>query len=76
MILIEQGLLWENKVLTTKIEDDILSDILNDKKIDFPTETDHISLPNMAEEIKQQKVNEEEMNIKALLKKLKETKKH
>ena len=59
-----------------KIEDDILSDILNDKKIDFPTETDHISLPNMAEEIKQQKVNEEEMNIKALLKKLKETKKH
>ena len=39
-----------------KIEDDILSDILNDKKIDFPTETDHISLLNMAEEIKQQKI--------------------
>ena len=40
-----------------KIENSIVSDIINDKKIDFPTDTDHISLPNSTEEIKQQKIN-------------------
>ena len=44
-----------------KIKNSIVSDIINDKKIDFPTDTDHISLPNSAEEIKQQKINEEEI---------------
>ena len=39
------------------------------KKIDFPTDTDHISLPNSAEKIKQQKINEEEIFLKTELKK-------
>ena len=38
-------------------------------KIDFPTDTDHISLPNSAEKIKQQKINEEEIFLKTELKK-------
>ena len=33
-------------------EKDIARNILNDEKIDFPTDTDHISLSNTAEEIK------------------------
>ena len=42
------------------------------KKIDFPTDTDHISLPNSAEKIKQQKINEEEIFLKTELKKKRE----
>ena len=38
----------------------------------FPTATDHISLPNSAEEIKQQKINDEEMFLKTELKKMRE----
>ena len=52
-----------------KIENSIVSDIINDKKIDFPTNTDHISLPNSAKETKQQKINEDEMFLKTELKK-------
>ena len=52
-----------------KIENSIVSDIINDKKIDFPTDTDHISLPNSAKETKQQKINEDEMFLKTELKK-------
>ena len=37
-------------------------------KIDFPTDTDHISLQNSAEKEKQ-KINEEEMFLKTELKK-------
>ena len=55
-----------------KIKNSIVSDIINDKKIDFPTDTDHISLPNSAEEIKQQKINEEEIFLKTELKKTRE----
>ena len=39
------------------------------KKIDLPNDTDHISLPNSAEKIKQQKINEEEIFLKTELKK-------
>ena len=52
-----------------KIENSIVSDIINDKKIDFPTDTDHISLPKSAKETKQQKINEDEMFLKTELKK-------
>lgn len=38
------------------------------KKIDFPTEADHVSLPNTPEEIKYQRVDEMDMNLKSLLK--------
>lgn len=47
----------------------IVSDIINNKKIDFPTDTDHISLPNSAEEIKQQKIKEEKLLFKNRIKK-------
>ena len=42
---------------------------MNDKKIDFPTNTDHRTLPNTAEEIKQQKIEEEKMFLETQLKK-------
>ena len=57
-----------NKLIIKKIEENIVNDIVNDKKIGFPTETDHISLPNTAEKIKQQSVDEMDMNLKTLLK--------
>ena len=38
-----------------KIKNSIVSDIINNKRIDFPTDNNHISLPNSAEEIKQEK---------------------
>lgn len=34
-----------------RIEKDIIRNILNHEEIDFLTDTDHINLPNMAEEI-------------------------
>lgn len=34
-----------------RIEKDIVRNILNHEEVDFLTDTDHISLPNMAEEI-------------------------
>ena len=70
--MIDQFLLLMNKLLIKKIKNSIVSDIINDKKIDFPTDTDHISLPNSAEEIKQQKINEEEIFLKTELKKTRE----
>ena len=57
-----------NKLIIKKTEENIVNDIAIDKKIDFPTETDHISLPNTAEKIKQQSVDEMDMNLKTLLK--------
>ena len=61
-----------NKLIIKKIKNGIVSDIIKDKKIDFPTNTDHISVPNSAEEIKDQKINEEEMLLKTELKKTRE----
>ena len=61
-----------DKLIIKKIENSIASDIINDKKIDFPTDADHISLPDSAEEIKQQKFNEEKMFLKTELKKKRE----
>ena len=46
----------------------IVSDIINNKRIDFPTDNNYISLTNSAEEIKQEKINEEEMSLKTGLK--------
>ena len=40
------------------------------KKIDFPTDTDHMSLPNTAEEIKQQSIEENKLFIETELKKI------
>ena len=52
-----------------KIKNSIVSDIINNERIDFSTDNNHISLPNSAEEIKQEKINEEEMFLKTGLKK-------
>lgn len=46
-----------------------MRDILNDEKIDFPTDTDDIGLPNTAEEIKQQSIDENKLYIETELKK-------
>ena len=53
----DQFLLLIDKLIIKKIENSVVNDIINDKKIDFPTDTDYISLPNSTEEIKQQKIN-------------------
>ena len=41
-----------------RIENSIVRNILNDEKMEFPTDTDHISMPNTAEEMKQQSIDE------------------
>ena len=41
-----------DQIYNKKIENSIVSDIINNKRIDFPTNTDHISLPNSAKETK------------------------
>lgn len=43
--------------------------ILNDEKIEFPTDTDHICLPNMAEEIKEQSIDENKLFMETEVKK-------
>ena len=57
----------------SRIEKDTVRNILNDGKIDFLTDTDHISLSNTAEEIKQQRIDENKLLIETELKKTKET---
>ena len=52
-----------------KIEENIVRSILNDERMKFPTDTDHISLRNTAEEIKQQSIDENELFIETELKK-------
>ena len=44
-----------------RIENSIVRNILKNEKIEFPTDTDHVSLPNSAEEIKQQSINENKL---------------
>ena len=41
-----------------KIENDIVKNILNDENIEFLIDSDHMSLPNTAEEIKQQSIDD------------------
>ena len=41
-----------------KIENDIVKNILNDENIEFLIDSDHMSLPNAAEEIKQQSIDD------------------
>ena len=52
-----------------KIEENIVRSILNDEEMGFPIDTDHISLPNTAEEIKQQSIDENKLFIETELKK-------
>ena len=46
----QPGFVSEEQTDNNRIEKDIVRNILNDEKIDFLTDTDHISLPNTAEE--------------------------
>ena len=52
-----------------RIENSSGRNILNDEKMKFPTDTDHISLPNTAEEIKQQSIDEIKLFTETDLKK-------
>ena len=52
-----------------RIENSIVRNILNDEKMEFATDIDHINLPNMAEEIKQQSIDENKLFIETELKK-------
>ena len=56
---------------TKRNENSIVRNILNDEKVEFPTDTDHISLSNTAEEIKQQSIDENKLFIETELKKIK-----
>ena len=50
------------------IEENIVRSILNDEKMEFPTDTDHISLLNTAEEIKPQSIDENKLFVETELK--------
>ena len=52
-----------------RIENSIVRNILNNEEMEFPNDTDHISLPNTAEEIKQQSIDENKLFIETELKK-------
>ena len=52
-----------------RIENSIVRNILNDKKMEFATDIDHINLPNTAENIKQQSIGENKSFIETELKK-------
>ena len=52
-----------------KIEQNIARSILNDEKMEFPIVNDHISLPNTADEIKQQSIDENKLFMKTEIKK-------
>ena len=63
----------EEQTDNNRIEKDIVINILNDEELDFLTDTDHISLSNTAEEIKQQSIDENKLLLETELKKMKET---
>ena len=50
------------------IEENIVRSILNDEKMEFRTDTAHISLPNTAEEIKPQSIDENKLFVETELK--------
>ena len=59
----------EEQTYNNRIEEDIVRNILNDEKMHFPTDADHINVPNTAEEIKQQSIHENKLFIETELKK-------
>ena len=63
----------EEQTDNNRIEKNIVRNILNDEKIDFLTDADHISLPNTAEEIKQQSIDVNKLFMDTELKKTKDT---
>lgn len=58
----------DEQIVNNRIEKDIVRNSLNDEKMDFPTNTDHISLPNIAEKIKQQSINGNKLFVESELK--------
>ena len=63
----------EEQTDNTRVEKNNVTNIFNDEKIDFLTDTDHISLPNTAEEIKYQTIAEDKLLIETELKNANET---
>lgn len=46
-----------------------MGNILNDEKMEFATDINHVNLPNMAEEIKEQSIDENKLFVETELKK-------
>ena len=60
----------DEQIDNKRIENSIARNILNDKKMKFPTDTDHISMPNTAEELKEQSIDEKKLFIETELKRM------
>ena len=60
----------DGQIDNKRIENSIARNILNDKKMKFPTDTDHISMPNTAEELKEQSIDEKKLFIETELKRM------
>ena len=60
----------DEQIDNKRIENSIARNILNDKKMKFPTDTDHISMPNTAAELKEQSIDEEKLFIETELKRM------
>ena len=57
-VFFDQPIFVSEQTDNKRIENSIVRNILNDEKMEFPTDTDHISMPNTAEEMKQQSIDE------------------
>ena len=60
----------DEQIDNKRIENSIARNILNDKKMKFPTDTDHISMPNTAEELKEQSIDEKKLFTETELKRM------
>ena len=60
----------DEQIDNKRIENSIARNIINDKKMKFPTDTDHISMPNTAEELKEQSIDEKKLFIETELKRM------
>ena len=60
----------DEQIDNKRIENSIARNILNDKKMKFPTDTDHVSMPNTAEELKEQSIDEKKLFIETELKRM------
>ena len=60
----------DGQIDNKRIENSIARNILNDKKMKFPTDTDYISMPNTAEELKEQSIDEKKLFTETELKRM------
>ena len=60
----------DEQIDNKRIENSIARNILNDKKMKFPTDTDHISMPNTADGLKEQSIDEKKLFTETELKRM------